>query len=92
MNAFLLTAWIACQSFDAGSTYAALHSGRFREGNPIMSHRVLYPLKLSVNLTALWAYHKVAKSHPASAAVIPITFIATGCIAGTLNTRKLLSH
>jgi hypothetical protein len=91
MNAFLLTAWIACQSFDAGSTYVAIRSGHFHEANPAMSHRALYPLKLTVNLTALWAYHKVGKSHRATVA-IPIAFAATGCVAGTLNTQKLMSR
>jgi hypothetical protein len=83
MNPILLTAWLACQAFDAGSTYAALHSGNFVEANPVMSHGGMYTLKVSVNIGGLLAYRKT------HAKVIPALFMGTGCAAGTWNMMQM---
>lgn len=88
MNPFLLAGWIACQVFDGGSTYAAIHSGHFHEGNPLMNHKALYTLKVSVNIGGIVTYHQVAKTHK-EAVLLPVGAMVMGCTAGTLNTYHL---
>lgn len=81
MNPFLLTAWIACQTFDVTTTRMALNRGG-REMNPIM-RRGMVPLKLSVNLFGILVYRKTHEK------ALPIAFSIGGCAAGSWNTYQL---
>lgn len=81
MNLFLLTAWLTCQSFDAGSTAYSLSHG-FREANPLMA-RGHVPVRVSVNLLAVWAYRKT------KAKAIPVALAVSGCAAGVWNVHQV---
>lgn len=80
MSPWLLAAWIACQSFDEGTTQYGLRHG-FREANPAMQH-VRTPIKISVNVAAFLLYRRTHVK------AVPIAMIATGCTGGTWNTYQ----
>jgi hypothetical protein len=82
MHTLLLAAFIGCQALDLGTTYAALHSGRFVEGNPMLRPPQGYVVKIGVNVGALiWR-----KQHPV---LIPATLAVSGCAAGVLNLHTM---
>lgn len=81
MSPWLLTAWLACQAFDEGTTSYGLHHG-FRESNPLMQ-RARLPIRVSVNIGALIYYRKT------HAKLIPVLMAATGCVGGSWNTYQL---
>jgi hypothetical protein len=81
MNTILLTAWIACQALDVGSTALALKTGRFVEGNSLMAGKRGYVIKVSANV-AMFTQRKRSK-------LIPIVMSASGCLAGSLNIHTM---
>lgn len=85
MNTLLLTAWIACQSFDGISTKIALNNSGMREGNPL--GKKIYSLKIGVNIGAIIWYKKLPKENRK---IIPIIFASTGCAAGIWNTKQAM--
>ncbi len=93
MHPLLLTAWIACQSLDLGTTVVGLRNPNIREGNPVMRGPQLATLKVSVNVLAVWGTFQLAKKAPKAKAtsVIPIAAAVSGCLAGSLNIRTIRS-
>lgn len=89
MNTLLLTAWIACQSLDVGTTAYGLQHG-FREANPAMRGSHAMALKVSVNIGAFVWHRKIAERP--NAWVIPVTMAAGGCVPGALNLQKIGSQ
>lgn len=82
MSTLMLTAWIACQSLDLGTTLYGLRQPGIREGNPVMRGPHLSSVKVSVNLGLLiWRQ----QSRGPVRWVIPASMAATGCTAGALN-------
>lgn len=77
--------WLACQSFDMGTTAYALHSGRFREANGLLRGHVLV-MKVGINVGMFALHHQVQQEHPR---VIPLVMAGTGCAAGGWNLRQL---
>lgn len=78
---WLLTAWIACQSLDGGTTAYGFRHG-FREGNVVMQ-RAIVPIKVSVNVGAiLWYRHTKRRA-------LPVTYALAGCTGGSWNLYQL---
>lgn len=82
MNPWLLTAWLACQAFDEGTTHYALRQG-YSEGNPVMQHARL-PIKVSVNLAGLLWYKQTKRK------TFPVLLTVAGCAGGSWNTYQLM--
>jgi uncharacterized membrane protein len=87
MNTFLIALAMSCQAFDITSTAVALRDPRLMEGNPMLRGPQLYALKISVNVTALWAYKKDKRLKVA----LPLVLAGSGCLAGSLNVHTMNS-
>lgn len=90
----LLGLWGGCQATDAATTYVALHSGKFVEGNAAMrSSGHLYLVKASVNVGAFVFQQKVIqpKAGTWGRRILPLAFAGAGCAAGTWNLHQLSS-
>ncbi len=85
----LLLAWALCQSFDVATTAVGLERGQFIEANPFLRPSGMV-IKVSGNLTGIWAYRK-ARRDQAARAIIPSAFAIAGCGAGAWNVYQL-SH
>lgn len=85
-HALLLTAWIACQSLDASTTYVGLHSGHFQEANPFMKGRHLFILKGTINL-GIAAGTKFVDQKTSS--IMAGTMAVSGCLGGITNLHTM---
>lgn len=85
MTPWILALWISCQAIDMGTTAAALSSGRFSEGNKLLTKRptVIFSIKLGSN-AGLMAMRKTRESK-----VVGVTMAAAGCFAGSWNAYQL---
>lgn len=85
MNAWLLVAWLGCQTLDATTTAWGLQHG-FREVNPVLRGRAGLPIKISINVGALMLSRKLESRQRR---MVAGTFAATGCAAGAWNLHQV---